>query len=325
MAAPRRSPRILVMHEVAPYPHVLYPLREAGEVVVEPPDQRRLAANLGQYDAYVASLAVRVNDEALGNAGRLRVIATSSTGTDHIEMDRCRQIGIEVISLKDDIEFLRGITCTAELAFGLLLAVARNLPWAFDAAKQGFWGRDAFRGHQISGKTLGVLGVGRLGTMMARYGLAFRMRVLGCDVRKIEEPGVEQVDMETLLRESDYLSVHVHLDDSTRGMLGKREFAAMKDGAVLVNTSRGAVLDEDALLNALVSGKLGGAGCDVICGEWDANLSDHPLVRYARTHQNLIIVPHIGGVTFESQEAAMSRTCAKLAAWLAAHSPSSAP
>lgn len=309
-------PKILVMHDVAPYPSVLEPLREIGDVAVEPADPLRLVETIGQYDAYVAALSVRVGEDVLANAGRLRVIATSSTGTDHIEMGRCREMGIAVISLKDDIAFLCEITCTAELAFGLLLAVVRNIPWAFDAAKQGFWGRDVFRGRQLNGKTIGVLGVGRLGTMTAQYARAFRMRVLGCDVKRIEAPGVEQVDLDTLLRESDFISVHVHLDETTRGMIGREEFAKMKDGAVLINTSRGAIIDEAAFLEALESGKLGGAGCDVIHGEWDADLYRHPLIEYARTHQNMVIVPHIGGVTYESQDAAMRHTCEKLAAWL---------
>ena len=150
---------------------------------------------------------------------------------------------------------------------------------AFDAAKAGHWARDEFRGHQLSGKTLGILGYGRLGRMAAEYGKAFRMRVLACDVRKVEPAeGVEIVDFERLLRESDVLSIHIHLTEENRGLINTGAFAMLKPGAVLINTSRGAIVDEQAFLEALLSGRLAGAGVDVIEGEWNENLADHPLI-----------------------------------------------
>jgi D-3-phosphoglycerate dehydrogenase len=311
--------RILCMHDTTPYPEVLDPLRPIADVVVEEPDQKRLADTIGGYDAYICSLKVRVNAEVLSNAHRLKVVSTSSTGTDHIDLDLCAQRGIEVLTNKHDIDLLKDITATAELGFGLLLGVVRHIPWAFDAAKQGFWARDVFRGRQLNGKTYGILGVGRLGTISAQYAHAFRMRVIGCDIRKIEMPYVRQVDFDTLIAESDVLSIHVHLTDETRGMIGRREFARMKDGIVIINTARGAIMDEAALLDALDSGKVAGAGLDVIHGEWDANLYHHPLIHYARTHDNLLIVPHLGGVTLESQAITMRHTCEKLARWFRDH------
>ena len=308
--------RVLCMHGITPYPDVLDPLREIADVTVEDGDQQRLVEVISNFDAYVASLHVRVNADVLARADRLKVIATSSTGLDHIDLDGCKRKGIAVIHNRHDYDLLRNITCTAELAFGLLLAVVRHIPAAFDAAKQGFWARDVFRGHQLNGKTYGILGVGRLGTISAQYARAFRMRVIGCDIKKIDVPGVEQVDFDTLLRESDIITIHVHLTDETRGMIGPDEFAKTKDGVILINTSRGAIIDEAAFLDALESGKVGGAGADVIHGEWETNLYHHPLIRYARTHDNLVIVPHIGGVTFEAQAATLRHTAVKLAAWL---------
>jgi len=313
------KPKILCMHETEAYPETLDPLREIGEVVCEEADQQRLIETIGEYDAYVCALSVRVNADVLENAKKLKVIATSSTGTDHLDLDLIEKKGITVLSNKREIDMLSEITCTAELAFGLLLGVVRHIPWAYDAAKQGFWARDVFRGHQLNGKTFGIVGVGRLGTMSAQYARAFRMRVLGCDIKKIELPWVKQVDMDTLLAESDFITLHVHLTDDTRGMIGRDEFAKMKDGAVLINTSRGALIDEDAFLEALESGKLGGAGADVIHGEWDKDLFHHPLIRYARTDYNLLIVPHIGGVTFESQSSTLRFTAEKLARWMKEH------
>jgi D-3-phosphoglycerate dehydrogenase len=309
--------RVLSMSDLAAFPEALAPLERLAEVVHLPPTHEGLEEAIGGFDAYFASLAVRADREVLARASRLRVIATPSTGLDHIDLAAAAERKIAVLSLKDDTEFLDGITATAELAWGLLLATVRRLPWAFEAARRGDWARDRFRGRQLSGKTLGVLGYGRLGRMVARYGLAFRMRVLVCDVRPVKpEAGVCLVDFDTLLRESDVLSIHVHLTDANRGLLGPREFARMKGGAVLVNTSRGAIVDEPALLAVLESGRLAGAGLDVICGEWDKDLASHPLIRYAASHENLVISPHIGGVTDESQRMALEHTVEKLLHYL---------
>lgn len=309
--------RILNLADFSPFPELLEPLRQLGEVASFPADQELLRRRIGEFDAYLASLHVRADRHVLESAGRLKVIATPSTGLDHLDLEAMKERGIELLSLKSDTEFLEQITATAELAWALLLAIVRRLPWAFEAAQHGDWARDRFRGHQLSGKTLGVLGYGRLGRMMAQYGLAFRMRVLACDIRDVAaDSGVEMVPLGRLLAESDVLSVHVHLDEENRGFIGASALNRMKRGAVLINTSRGGIVDEAALLAALESGTLAGAGLDVIEGEWRQDLERHPLIQYSRTHQNLVITPHLGGVTFESQRLAFGRTVQKLARFL---------
>jgi D-3-phosphoglycerate dehydrogenase len=185
--------------------------------------------------------------------------------------------------------------------------------------KEGVWAREVFTGRQLAGKTLGIVGVGRLGRMVAEYGKAFRMQVLGCDPRGFQIAGVERVDFDTLIRNSDVVSVHVHLTDATRHMFSRAVFAAMKDGAILINTSRGAVIDEAAFLDALQSGKLGAAGIDVIDGEWLDDVRRHPLVQYAQSHDNLVITPHIGGATAESIAGARIFIIEKLARYLTAN------
>lgn len=145
------------------------------------------------------------------------------------------------------------------------------------------------------------------------------MKVVACDVRQVRpEEGVAMVDMDELLCRSDVLSIHVHLTDETRGLLGPEALEKMKPGAVIINTSRGAIVDEAAMLRALESGRLGGAGLDVICGEWSDRLADHPLISYSREHENLVITPHVGGVTFESQRMAMEHAVGKLQSFLEA-------
>lgn len=294
--------RILNMQDISPMPDVLDPLKPLGEVVTEPPDEAILRRRLREFDAYIATLEVRLTAELIESAPRLKVVVTPSTGWDHIDLAHLRARGIGFLSLKEHTDFLDRVTCTAEMGWALLLAAVRRLPWSFDAAKRGDWARNRYRGYQLSGKTMGILGYGRLGRIMARQARGFAMRVIACDIKTVTpETGVAIVDFETLLRESDVLSVHVHMTEENVGLLGAREFAKMKPGAFLVNTSRGRVIDESALLEALESGRLGGAGLDVIDGEWRKDLAEHPLIAYARTHENLVISPHTGGVTYEAQ------------------------
>ena len=204
--------------------------------------------------------------------------------------------------IKTEYALLEQITATAELAFALMLAAARKIPAAYNAAMTGFWARDVFRGRQLSGKTLGVLGVGRLGTMMVEYGRGFRMNVIGCDPDPRERiPDLPYLPFDEFAARADVISIHIHLTPENENFLNAGRIARMKDGVILVNTSRGRIIDEAALLDALHGGKVGGFGADVIDGEWRDDLESHPLIAYARDHDHAVIVPHLGGVTWEAQ------------------------
>lgn len=295
--------RVLCCWDIASYPHILDRLREVAQVEIIEPTRDNLLRHIGGQDAYLASLHVRLDEAIIARADRLRLVATPSTGLDHLDGTELARRGIEVISVREEYELLDRVTATAEMAWCLLLAAVRQLPHAHGAVGRGEWSRDAFRGRQLSGLTLGVLGVGRLGTMVARYGQAFGMRVLGCDTdprRRLDF--VEYVDLPTLLRDSDVISIHVHLTDDNRGLLDADAFATMKDGVVIVNTSRGAIIDEAAMVDAIERGKVGGAGLDVVDGEWREDLDRHPLVALSRENPRVVISPHLGGVTYESQE-----------------------
>lgn len=275
-----------------------------------------LAKHIPEADAYYASLHVRLDQAMMESATNLRAIATPSTGLDHIDVAAAGRRGIAVIGLKNDRAFLDRIPATAELTWALLLACARRLPAACAAARQGRWARDEFRGHQLFEKTLGILGCGRLGTIVARYGRAFGMRVIGYDVQPMKSDQIEMVSLDELLAQADVLSIHIHLTEENRGFVSRERIVAMKPGAILLNTSRGAIVDEPALLEALESGHLLAAGVDVIDGEWRDDLENHPMIQYARTHENLIITPHVGGVTYESQSAAYEHAARKLIEWI---------
>lgn len=306
------KPRVLVMQRKVDNPEVFEPLRQVGDVDILPAEQDVLEEKLPAYDALLTELHLQLREPLIKQCPRLKIVTTCSTGTDHLDVKALEAAGIQLVSLKHDTDFLANIPATAEMAWTLLLAVSRNLPAAFESVKRGEWDRLRYQGHQLFGKTLGILGFGRLGKIIQAFGLGFRMRVIAHDIKDFDPPpGVEKVDLATLLRESDALTVHIHLTDENYHFLNAERLALMKPEAVVINTSRGAVLDQEALLAALESGALAGAGVDVLEGEFD-DIGEHPMVRYAREHENLVISPHVGGCTFESVSTAMVHTVGKL-------------
>ncbi len=294
-------PKVLCMADLELLSDALVPVEKLADVDYMAPDREALLGRIGEYDAYYCACDVRLDREIVERASRLKVVITPSTGTDHIDREALQERGIAFLALTYEYDMLDTFTATAEHSWGLLLACMRRIPAALDAVRQGRWARwRGFLSHQLSCKTLGVLGVGRLGKMVVEYGKAFRMRVLGCDPKDFDIPRVHRVDYDTLLAESDVISLHVHLTNETRRLLSREAFAKMKDGVIIINTSRGGLIDEEAMLEGLESGKVDAAGLDLIDGEWMEDIRQHLLVRYAQTHDNLIITPHIASSTVES-------------------------
>lgn len=281
--------------------------------------REQLLEHIRDCDAHMATVRLQLDREIIDAAPRLRLVATYSTGTDHLDLARLAERGIAVISLKDDREILDQVTSTAELAFGLLLTCARRLGECFEATRAGRWERHKLAGRQLSGLTLGIIGCGRLGTMMAQYGRAFRMRVLGTDPQvKAFPEGVTPVALPRLLAESDFVSLHVHLAGETRNLLGARELAQMKPGACLINTSRGGLIDEAALIAEMRGGRIAAAGLDVIDGEWREDKFNHPLIAYSRENPRLYITPHVGGTSPDAIRLTARHTFEKVLAYLRA-------
>lgn len=290
-------------------------LRPAGIEIswVEQGSRKQLLELIPRADAYLCSLRIRVDQEIIDRALRLRLVSTNSTGTDHLDLDLLKRRGITVLSNKADRAMLDQITATAELAFGLLLTCARHLPLCFEATRQGKWERHRLAGQQLSGKTLGIIGLGRLGSIMSQYGRAFRMRVLAYDPYLASMPaGVEKVELVTLLRESDFVSVHVHPTGEGHKLLGAAELTQMKPGACLINTSRGSLIDEGALVREMKSGRIAAAGLDVIDGEWLEDKFSHPLIAYSRENVRLYISPHVGGTSPEATRISVRHTFQKI-------------
>jgi D-3-phosphoglycerate dehydrogenase / 2-oxoglutarate reductase len=259
-----------------------------------------LDAAFAAYDVVWVRLAERIDAARMPAQPRTKWLVCNATGIDHIDVEGLRARGVEVMSLKGEAQFLRTVRATAELSWGLLLMLQRHLLAACnDVRAHGRFARERFQGSELLGKTLGVLGVGRLGEAVCGYGHAFGMRVIGCDPRAdFPVQACERVDFDELLHRSDVLSVHVDYSARTHHLLNAQAFAAMKRGAVVINTARGDVIDEAALLHAL-DHHLGGAALDVLSGEPHIT-PQHPMIAAATTRANLLISPHIGGQTVES-------------------------
>jgi len=283
-------------------PRALELLRTVGEVQE---GKAELSKVLNEAEVLIVRLKYLLDRKFLAQAPKLKIISTATTGLDHIDLDCARERNITVLSLRGETAFLRTVTATAEHTWGLLLALLRRIPQAHQAVVAGDWDRTRFFGRELQGRTLAIIGLGRIGQMVAQYGLAFRMNVMAYDPFQKEwiDGVMRAASLDEMLPDADVLSVHVPLSKETTHLVGKAEFAALKPGAIILNTSRGAILDEAALVESLESGHLGGAALDVIHDEYssESNLRDR-LLNYARTHENLLITPHLGGATHDSLE-----------------------
>jgi phosphoglycerate dehydrogenase-like enzyme len=252
-----------------------------------------------------------IDEEMLCHAPRLRVVATPSTGTNHIVLEDLAKRNLQLVSIKKS-PVIERIFASSEFSFALLLALIKNIPLAVARAQAGQWVDRAghwtdyegeLRNVEVDGMTMGLMGFGRIGRKMARYGHGMGMKVIATDPhREVDFDYVESVSLPELLARADFFCIHIHLDETTRGIIDDKVMSQLKPGAYLLNTSRGEVLDEDALLRHLKSSHIQAAALDVISGEHLADKRRHPLIAFARKHpKKLIISPHIGGCSIHSE------------------------
>jgi len=250
-----------------------------------------------EYDVLVVRSRTKVTREVIDAGRRLKVIARAGVGLDNIAVEYAKSRGIEVINAPE------GPTeSVAELTIGLMIAAARMIPLYDRLVKEGQWPKGRFIGIELYGKTLGIVGLGRIGSRVAEIARALGMKVIAYDIADVREKaqklGVELVSsLDELLPRCDVISLHVPLTKETYHMISWREFELMKDGVILINTSRGEVVDTRALLEALKRGKAAAAALDVLENEppreeWELELVRHPRV---------IVTPHIGAETFEAR------------------------
>ncbi|MGH2739078.1 MAG: phosphoglycerate dehydrogenase [Actinomycetota bacterium] len=285
---------------------VTEPLSEAGLEVLRRDfevDERPELAGAGltdaiaPYDALVVRSQTRVDAEVIGAADNMKVIARAGIGLDNVDVEAATRRGIMVMNAPQS-----NVISAAEHTMALMLALARNIPRAHEALTAGQWDRERFQGAELHGKALGIIGLGRVGTMVAQRALAFGMRLVAYDPYvpsdRARQMGVELApDLGALLVEADFITIHLPRTPETEGLIGERELGLVKEGARLINTARGGIVDEEALAKALKNGRLAGAALDVFENE---PVTDHALFGL----EHVVVTPHLGAATQEAQEKA---------------------
>ncbi len=269
-------------------------LREFAEVEVATGlTPAELLERLSGCEVLVVRSATRVTKEIIDAGKQLKVIARAGVGLDNIDVKAAEARGIKVLNAPE-----APTVAVAELVLAHMLAWARHLPRADSGMKAGRWEKAQLMGSELRGKTLGIVGTGRIGRAIGYRAKAFSMNLLAYDTQRspknAEKTGAKYVDLDTLLRESDFVTLHVPLIPETKHMISKRELELMKPTAVLINTSRGGVVDEGALAEALRTGKIAGACLDVYEREPPR---DSPLLKLP----NVVLTPHLGASTREAQ------------------------
>jgi phosphoglycerate dehydrogenase-like enzyme len=273
-------------------------LRAAHEVATAfGAPEPELCLAIADRDALVFRSGVQITSRVIEAAHRLRLIVRAGSGMDNIDLAAVERRGLRFERIPGP-----GAQAVAEMAFALMLALARNLLPADRRIRQGRFAKQEMTGYLLCGKTLGVVGAGNIGSKVGRMGAAWGMKVLGCvenggpgQAERLAAHGIRRASLDEVLRRSDFVSIHVPLQDSTRLLIDDAALARMKRGAFLVNLARGGVVDEQALLRALASGQLAGAGVDVHEREGDGAIS--PLAGL----ENVVLTPHIGASTHDSQ------------------------
>jgi D-3-phosphoglycerate dehydrogenase len=265
-----------------------------------------LVDKLGDYDAIIIRSRTNVDERVLRAKGKLKAVARAGVGLDNVDLETAKKVGIQVINSPEAPS-----NAVAELVLGLMLALARRIPEGDASLKRGEWIKRQLTGFELKGKTLGIIGFGRIGYELGKKCKALGMTVVAYDVamdrviKYVEEIRAESVTMEDLLSRSDFVSVHVPLLPQTRNLIGRDQIGLMKKSAYLINAARGGIIDEMALRDALVKGELGGAALDVFANEPPDDTSLTGL-------KNIICMPHIGAATVEAQRANSTIVAKKL-------------
>jgi D-3-phosphoglycerate dehydrogenase / 2-oxoglutarate reductase len=271
-------------------------------------EREELLARLPDAAGLVVRSATAVDAELIAAAPSLQVIGRAGIGVDNIDLDAATAAGIVVVNAPQ-----ANIISAAEHALALMLSQARNIPRADSTVREGRWERSRFQGVELHGKTLGLLGLGRIGSLVAQRAAGFGMHVVAYDPYVSEERarrlGAELADFDTVLRQADFISIHLPKTPDTMGLLGKEALAKVKPGVRIVNAARGGILDEDALAEALRDGRVGGAALDVFTTE---PLTESPLLGM----DNVVLTPHLGASTAEAQDKAGTDVAEAVAAAL---------
>lgn len=280
----------------------------AAVTYMDDPTLEEILPLIKSYDAIFTNpnkSKIFIGKELIDAGKKLKVICTASTGTNHIDKDYAKAKNIKVLSLTEERKIINKISSTAEHAFALTMSSLRNITQSYMSVLEGQWDYENFIGRQMDGLTIGIIGFGRLGSIYSKYCNSFNSKVLAFDPYKtILDDKVQQVDsINKLLIESDVISIHAHVNAETTGMVNESWFEKMKKNVLLINTSRGEIINEDDLVKFLSKNKLAKVATDVLSDEI-RNREMSKLLNYAKKTDQVIITPHIGGMTKEAQEIA---------------------
>ena len=297
--------KILVGFSLEEYPQVKC-FEELGQCEFVRYDRKFLKKRINEFDMIVPHLFERLDDSTLSLATKLKIVSTPSTGTDHLDLKYLSQKGIPVTCLSDDPVFIDTVTSTAEMAWLLILACARKFQHlTARVSVERSWINSDIRGFELQSKTLGIIGFGRLGKKVANYGEAFGMNLLihDSDPGRFTNTRYKQTALSRIFERSDFISLHVKLNETSKNMIDANALAKMKTGVIIVNTARGEVINSVDLLAAIQSGRVAAAGLDVLPNEFESGLlPSDPLLEAATVNPNIIITPHAGGSTHDAHD-----------------------
>lgn len=293
---------------------VIQQIKNAGhDVTFNEMDAPTLLKEIPKYDALMVRARTKVTADVVnaGASGALKVIGRAGIGVDNIDVQTASKKGIKVVNAPTG-----STESVAELAFGLMIAASRSIPQADHSMKQGLWEKKAFKGVELSGKTLGIIGIGRIGTELAKRAIAFNMKVVAYDkyIKKSPMAKISLVSLDDLLKQSDYISLHIPFVKEEGAAIREQEFEKMKNGVIIVNCARGGVVDEKALLKYLDNDKVRAAALDVYAAE-------PPVFKELINNPKVICTPHIGASTKEGQLRAGSICAEQMLKTLAGKTP----
>jgi len=253
---------------------------------------------LDKTEILIIRLERFVDSKVLGSFPNLKILVSATTGINHIDLKSLSDTGVKLVSLKEHSEFLKTITSTAEFTWAMILNLVRNIPNALIDVEYGNWEREKFKGLELYGKKIGIIGLGRIGSMVAQYAKAFGMSVLYVDPNVIDDKYLKVNSIEELVTVVDILSIHVNYQTRNYNLIDEKIISMMKDGVFVINTSRGELWDEEAIVRAVKSGKIRGLGVDVLKKE-SISFKNSPIWK-AREEKNILLTPHIGGACMDA-------------------------
>ena len=239
----------------------------------------------------------------------IRLINTASTGLNHINLNDCKKLGIKILSLTKDFNLIKKLPSTSELAFGLMINLQRKIFQSFQSVKNKKWDYTSFIGQELASLTIGIIGLGRLGSLMAKYAKAFGMKVFYYDPFK-KDKKFKKVNLKKLIEKSDVISIHAHVNNQTKYLINKMSLKVTKKKPIIINTSRGEIVKEEDIIWALKNKVISGYGTDVIEKEF-TDIQKSPIIKNIKKY-NIIVTPHIGGMTHQGQSRAYSYAINKL-------------